>query len=90
MGKIIVWQRKIAVHSPILAPRVTDDKVAVLLFVTDHKDSVPAPRFLSPSGYGRTTGALNLFGFEAVVDSETDDKWKAGGETNFHVRKLSR
>ena len=89
MCEIVVRQREIAAHSPILAPRIADNKVAVLVFVTDRQHSVPTPRFLVSPWHGRTTAALNLFGFEAVVHGEADDKWIPGSEANFHVQKLS-
>ena len=89
MREIIVWQREIAAHSPILAPRIADNKVAVLVVITDREHSMPAQRFLVSPWHRRTTAALNLFGFEAVVNGDPGDKWIAGSDAAFHVQELS-
>src|ERR1700726_4757570 len=85
--QIRIRHREVTSFAPARAPRIAHGEALRFVVVAYRKNGVAAadpffrPRHFQHAGFG------NFRALEAVINSETKNKWIAVGQTTFHLRK---
>src|ERR1700688_3093700 len=85
--QIRIRHREVTSFAPARAPRIAYGEALRFVVVAYGKNGVAADDPLFRRRHFQHTGFGNFHALEAVIDSETKNKWIAVGQTTFHLRK---